>query len=42
MPLPAIGIKTIFYYKKVQISFFFDFNNELKKLVKSIEGTSWS
>ncbi|HEY9114066.1 MAG TPA: site-specific tyrosine recombinase/integron integrase [Bacteroidales bacterium] len=42
MPLPAINIKTIFYHEKEQLALFFEFNSELKKLVKTIEGTSWS
>jgi len=42
MPLPAVLIKTIFYHEKEQLALYFEFNSELKKLVKTIEETSWS
>ena len=42
MPLPVIKIKVIHYQEKKHLALYFEFNNTLKNLVKSISGTTWS
>jgi hypothetical protein len=42
MPLPAVTIKVIFYHEKEQLALYFEFNQELKNLVKSIKGRNKS